>query len=378
MKLYKYFNIGPGVIVPYSDESNFNPSFVQTRPFSQTGEEGNVLSKKKKRSDREICNLLFCPVATCTCSFDTRSEYDAHLLSELHVFPQKRSSMDFVRSSFVEKLKATSQLFTETTNLETDIATQTLTQLTEVTPMMTRITDRGWALPQRQFFRYNYEQKKMLYDLFMEGERTGKKKSPDEAHMLIRKALKPAQWVTPTQIRSLFSTFSKKLKAGNLEPPVKKTAGTAKQKSNPCTADNGSKDEMDDVEIVEEVQQEVPEYILNSDIQREVFEVMAELAEWDVDEYVAVIRNDYWCPGKITGIRNDGCDVICMEYVERSPSNKFEWSETEKSQFYLKEDLLLKIDPPTKSGSKRRFFFTLTEEDFSGASDLFDAIMETR
>ena len=72
---------------------------------------------------------------------------------------------------------------------------------------MKQISKQGRALPIRSNFRYSYEQKKILYNIFMEGEKTGKKKSVEEVEMLIRKDLETHQYVSSTQIQSLFSTL---------------------------------------------------------------------------------------------------------------------------------------------------------------------------
>ena len=75
MVLYRYFKIGSGVVVYYSDANEFVSSHNLIKPFSQTGEIGlGLLPKKKKRTDHQLCTLLFCPVASCTCSFETQSE----------------------------------------------------------------------------------------------------------------------------------------------------------------------------------------------------------------------------------------------------------------------------------------------------------------
>ena len=368
MVLYRYFKIGSGVTLRYNDANTFVSSHNQTNAFSQTGEMGHTLSKeKKKRRDRELCKLLFCPVSTCTCSFENQSEYDAHLLSEKHIFPKRRSSMDFVRSSFVEKLKSTSHLHSEQTYL--DVQTVDEAEF----PLMKKISERGWALPLRQYFRYNYQQKKLLYDFFMEGERTGKKKSPDEVHLLIRSSLRVDDWVTPQQIRSLFSTFAKKLKEGSLEAPTEPRTVSSITISPVDT-------HVEQVEqvVVEEIQPEDPEEITNSCLQKELFEIMGELADWDVGEFVAIVQEDNWLPGKIVSTSDEGCEVKCMKYLERSRSNKFEWCDSDNISFFRKEDMLLRLDAPTESGTKRRKYLAFSEDDFSGACDLLRAVLKTR
>ena len=65
--------------------------------------------------------------------------------------------------------------------------------------------DEGWALPVRSTFRYTNQQKSLLRRYFMEGEISGKKMSPEQVHMKMRKDLTPDQYVTSNQIRYLFS-----------------------------------------------------------------------------------------------------------------------------------------------------------------------------
>ena len=47
-------------------------------------------------------------------------------------------------------------------------------------PLISIFAEPGWALPVRSNFRYSHNQKKLLYDIFIEGELSGKKKSLEE------------------------------------------------------------------------------------------------------------------------------------------------------------------------------------------------------
>ena len=60
----------------------------------------------------------------------------------------------------------------------------------------------------------------MLYKFFMDGENTGKKKSPEEVHMLLRRDLNANELVSAQKIRSLFSKWSKQLRDGTLSEPA--------------------------------------------------------------------------------------------------------------------------------------------------------------
>ena len=63
----------------------------------------------------------------------------------------------------------------------------------------------GWALPKRKVLRYSSKQKTLLMQMFMSGEEQGKKMSPEQVHQQLRTKLKPSEYVTTQQIRSLFS-----------------------------------------------------------------------------------------------------------------------------------------------------------------------------
>ena len=62
---------------------------------------------------------------------------------------------------------------------------------------------------------------KFLYDIFIEGEQTGKKKSPEEVEKLVRQHFASTdQYVTVAQIRAFFSTYSRKHREGALTAPT--------------------------------------------------------------------------------------------------------------------------------------------------------------
>ena len=71
--------------------------------------------------------------------------------------------------------------------------------------LMTLFCDPGWALPHRNTFRYSYKQKKFLYDLFKEGEKTGKKVAPEQVVLKMRKQFSTSEYVTVQQVKSIFS-----------------------------------------------------------------------------------------------------------------------------------------------------------------------------
>ena len=78
----------------------------------------------------------------------------------------------------------------------------------------------GWALPIRSNFRFSYKQKNLLYNCFMEGEMSGKRISPEQAEEIIRQSLTPDEYVTTTQIKSMFLRWTKDYREGKLKKPI--------------------------------------------------------------------------------------------------------------------------------------------------------------
>ena len=322
------------------------------------------------RADHEICKLLFSPEPACKEVFEKREDYDAHLLSEDHVIPQKRSSLDVARSKFVMNMKAFSTH--RTRSLGTVAYETSLQDAISNHPLMNSISQQGWALPQRHTFRYTYEQKKVLYDIFVDGLKTGNKMSPEQAKKVVRKTLKVNLWVECSQIRSLFSSFSKKNKQNSLLPP--------KPPMQPNNVQTTVVDTDEEVVVDEEEGKEVESEDLNIDIQRELLHVMSDLADWEVNDYVAVVYNDNWYPGVVTSINDDKTITVnCLEYADRfKSSNKFSWPKHKDEKPYDIDDVILKLDPPNEISSKRHKYFYFCDGDYTGACDVFKMVLDSK
>ena len=120
----------------------------------------------------------------CTEIFDSQKELERHILSEKHTTSAHTTSMNTIRASYVEKIKLSSQLHSSCSISNVILAEFDVSAGIKQAPLMARIVEQGWALPQRVNFRYTYEQTFLLYTIFMEGEKTGKKMSPEEVEML--------------------------------------------------------------------------------------------------------------------------------------------------------------------------------------------------
>ena len=121
--------------------------------------------------------------------------------------------MDKVKKSYVSLMKVSTPNTTidvrseESFNMSMDIA---CTQH----PVMDSFNIQGWALPTRSSFRYSTNQKKILYELFMQGEKNNKKLTPEQVQQEIRKKLSIEEFVTSRQVKSLYSRWAKLLKKG--------------------------------------------------------------------------------------------------------------------------------------------------------------------
>ena len=178
----------------------------------------------------------------------------------------------------------------------------------EETPLMIRISEQGWALPQRLNFRYSYEQKLILYDIFMKGVTTGMKKSPEEVEIMIRKFLKPHQYVTAAQIRSLFSSFTRKLKEGSLKPPEPKSNDNESQNLEHSTQNINEEQEVPR----KSGEDDKPDVSFHVELTEESSYVMSSILDWEEGDYVVVRYDPYWFPGMITEVCDDGLVIVSI------------------------------------------------------------------
>ena len=230
MKMRRYFEIGDGIMQEYSD-CDFQSGLIVRKPFHSTENIASITdiptsTPKRGREDRQLCTLYFCPENGCKCSFNEKREYEVHLLEGIHEIIKDHGSMDTVKKNFVSKMKAITQSTRDIYSSEAHIADIDLTSACKEIPLMSVFSRPGWALPIRNTFRYSYEQKIFLYNVFKEGEETGKKMSPEQVHMKMRKQFSANQYVTVQQIKSLFSRWSSEQRKGYL-----KNQNTHKQKN---------------------------------------------------------------------------------------------------------------------------------------------------
>ena len=89
MGFWWYFNVGVGVIIPFSNAS-FSTGLQRVRKFKWasnskiTNIETSVTSKK--REDWSLCTLMFCSEPVCSSTFDTVEQFEKHIAEKQSQF----------------------------------------------------------------------------------------------------------------------------------------------------------------------------------------------------------------------------------------------------------------------------------------------------
>ena len=213
IKLWRYYGIGSGVSQSYASESeaSFKSGIQVVKKFIQCSGIANVQRKKnsKPRIDRQWCNLVFCSYDECTATFTSFTDLEAHMIQGVHSIPKAISSADLVKKSFANRMLMAASSHSHVTSTPVPSSSKVIVPSNQ-------LVSKGWALPVRSTFRFNVRQKTFLFQLFENGEKNGKKESPEDAHMAMRKSFPTNEYCTVKQIRSLFSRWSKQVRTTSL------------------------------------------------------------------------------------------------------------------------------------------------------------------
>eukprot|EP00111_Clytia_hemisphaerica_P010078 TCONS_00029465-protein len=356
MVFWKYFGIGSGVIQKYSDVTFTNggkqvSSYVsaQQRVIKQPNK--NV----KPRESRSLCKLLFCPEYDCCKSFTNVTDLETHIDAGNHSTVNAKSSMDQVKSGFVRRMKGLMSQHNHSHPNAQEAATSIIrmSEACEQVPEMNLFAKEGWALPTRSNFRFTSLQKSLLYDIFIKGEKDGKKSTPEQASLFIRNQLKPAEYVTPKQIKSLFSRWSRLYREGKLKDPKE---GNIEIEG-----------EEDDEEFDDDNNEE---NLMNEEIQQEALQISAAFSceKYCNDQWVVVKFGSEWYPGQIMEVMSNLVTVSCMRYAMSAEKNAFVHPNTPDINEYSSDDVICVISAPTPVN---RRFLALSEEDFKQAKTEF-------
>ena len=259
-------------------------------------------------------------------------------------------------------MKVTSAAHQVSSSTAFEISEQSIESALKSAPLFKLVTKQGWAIPTVETFRYSYEQKKFLYDIFMNGQETGKKKSPEEVELLARNHFaSPKDYVTKSQIRSLFCNFTMKLKEGTLKDPAETLTGKATPNSmivEPLVVDQD--------ELLQEELEDIAE------------DVIARVSTWEVGALVVRRNRRSWLPGRIvpndTGKDLDDDYYLVVSMEKKSGKNIFRWPAMPVRKEVHVMDLLIEIGEltPVKEGkgysSKVIVWCALTDTDFNDAN----------
>ena len=205
MRFWRYFDVGEGVFHPYTNVL-FKFGVEISIPYVWCSKDGSVAPERplstKRRKNRSLCSILFCSEPLYSDTFDTTEQLENRVFENKHSFSKIKTAMDKVKSTFITKMKSSA-----VNNLPMS-STRRISSMQSNCPLFDIFNREGWALHTRSNFHFNGKQKALLWNYFINGEKTGKKKTPEEVHMLLRKALQPHDYVTPQHIKSLFSCWT--------------------------------------------------------------------------------------------------------------------------------------------------------------------------
>ena len=172
---------------------NIEPTTAEAKNSELTNQR-----KHKQCSDRQMCNLIFCTAAHCSATFEAFDELESHTVKGIHSVPKAASSFDYVKKSFANRMILAARSHSFVTSSPTAPASNTFGAVIQL------FLHQGWGPTIGSTFLFNAAQKAFLFKAFENGETIGKKKSPEEVHLAMRKCFCSEEYCTVNQIRSLF------------------------------------------------------------------------------------------------------------------------------------------------------------------------------
>ena len=357
MMFWRYYGIGKGISHPYNDLQVVSGATI-VKPFSSTdkrnpqaitsAETQQPSCKKAKRNERDLCTLLFCNQPGCSSSFEKKEDYEAHMLAEVHQLTEKRTDMDMVKGLFVEKMKSLSEV--RSSDHSTSVETINVNSSNKIKLMESKISTPGWAIPVRSNFRFSHTQKVILYNLFMDGEKTGNKVSSEDAASIIRQRLTTEEYVKPQQIKSLFSRFAKQLRENSLKAPVAKQNNTEDENNEEIHSDDDDQEE-DASEEEDENEVEDDEAV---EYHMKLSDAVAEACHlWKLHDWVVLKYNDKMFPGQVIDVETkeeigeESTYVIDCLHESFAGRNIFHWPHPRDNETsYSSDQILCKISHP--------------------------------
>ena len=95
------------------------------------------------------------------------------------------------------------------------------------------------------------------------------------------------------------------------------------------------------------------------------------LPQWELGDWVAVLYDDNWYPGEVTGLNQNSIEVNCMKHSSQLMTNYFCWPSGKADILeYNFNDILCQISPPEPVNSRGRLDYALKAEDYSKAFEI--------
>lgn len=219
MVVWNYYGIGPGKRVGYYDNDfSIVPAVTVLEPFEQAVKSQDSMTASKTRADRVYCDKVFCIEPGCTDSFSTALELAEHIGHGKHnsIISESLTSMDKVRITYGQRISTSAMA-------HACIAESSYSFNPDMSTHAEYVSSQGWALkPKRKVRRLNVRQKDFVLGCFLDGERTGKKTTPEKVAALMRtkedqegtKMFTTDEYLTREQILSQFSQMAAKKKRG--------------------------------------------------------------------------------------------------------------------------------------------------------------------
>ena len=146
-------------------------------------------------------NLFFYDKSGCAQIFKDQGEYELHCfrgVQDNQELQQNVSMQDKIKNSNVSLMKISAPISSiMNVSLGSSYVEKIMDMACAEYPVMEYLNKEGWAQPVGKNFRYSEDQKKILYGLFIKGQKSKKKATPEEAVAKIRKKLPIDQFVKP-------------------------------------------------------------------------------------------------------------------------------------------------------------------------------------
>ena len=99
MKVWRYYGIGAGILVPYSIKWSSSSSLMIIKPFKDCLQISSRPSQNKPRASWQLFHY-FCKEEGCTKTFESLPELEEHRFLGIHPIPKITPSFDLVKQAF--------------------------------------------------------------------------------------------------------------------------------------------------------------------------------------------------------------------------------------------------------------------------------------